>query len=69
MVKFDKEQFKSSIEDRLRRQYGKSMEEASRHDIYDAVSSAVMDMIQTNWMHYRKVCREKKVRQMYYLSA
>lgn len=68
-MKFDKEQFKSSIEDRLRRQYGKSMEEASRHDIYDAVSSAVMDMIQTNWMHYRKVCREKKVRQMYYLSA
>ncbi len=68
-MKFDKEQFKSSIENRLKRQYGKSLDEATPHDIYDAVAASVMEIIQGNWMNYRKVCRDKKSRQVYYLSA
>jgi len=66
---FDKEKFKASIRTRLKRNYGKNLEEASKHDIYDAVSTAVMDHIQTNWMATRKEYEDKKVRQMYYLSA
>jgi glycogen phosphorylase len=53
-MNFDKESFKESIRNRLKRNYGKHLEEASAHDIYDAVSSAVMDHIQTNWMDTRK---------------
>jgi len=66
---FDKEKFKESIRTRLKRNYGKNLEEANSHDIYDAVSSAVMDHIQTNWMATRKEYEERKIRQMYYLSA
>jgi starch phosphorylase len=68
-MEFDKEKFKASIRTRLKRNYGKNLEEASSHDIYDAVSSAVMDHIQTNWMATRKVYEDRQVRQMYYLSA
>ena len=68
-MEFDKEKFKTSIRTRLKRQYGKNLEEASKHDIYDAVSTAVMDHIQTNWMATRKEYEDNQVRQMYYLSA
>ncbi len=68
-MKFDRDRFRSAIEGRLGRQYGKSIEEATKHDIYDAVVSSVMDIVQPNWVHCKKVCRENKVRQMYYLSA
>jgi len=68
-MEFDKEKFKTSIRTRLKRHYGKNLDEANSHDIYDAVSTAVMDHIQTNWMATRKGYEEKQVRQMYYLSA
>jgi starch phosphorylase len=68
-MEFDKEKFKNSIRTRLKRNYGKNLEEASAHDIYDAVSTAVMDHIQTNWMATRRAYEDGHVRQMYYLSA
>ena len=68
-MEFDKEKFKNSIRTRLKRNYGKNLDEASSHDIYNAVSHAVMDHIQTNWMATRKEYEENQVRQMYYLSA
>lgn len=68
-MEFDKEKFKTSIRTRLKRHYGKNLEEASKHDIYNAVSAAVVDHIQTNWMATRKQYEENQVRQMYYLSA
>ena len=69
MIEFDKEKFKASIKTKLKRHYGKKLEEASPHDIYNAVSSAIVDHIQTNWMATRKEYEEGQVRQMYYLSA
>lgn len=69
MIEFDKEKFKNSIRTRLKRHYGKNLDEANAHDIYDAVSTAVMDHIQTNWMATRKEYEDGQVRQMYYLSA
>jgi len=69
LIEFDKEKFKNSIRTRLKRHYGKNLDEANAHDIYDAVSTAVMDHIQTNWMATRKEYEDGQVRQMYYLSA
>lgn len=68
-MQFNKEQFKEAIHSRLRRNYGKRLDEASQHDIYDAVSSAVMDYVQTNWIATRKAYEDSQTRQMYYLSA
>ncbi|HNQ96963.1 MAG TPA: glycogen/starch/alpha-glucan phosphorylase [Treponemataceae bacterium] len=66
---FDKEKFKASIRNRLKRHYGKNLEEANQHDLYDTVSTTVMDHIQTNWMATRKKYEDDKSRQVYYLSA
>ncbi len=68
-MNFDKESFKDSIRTRLKRNYGKHLEEANKHDIYDAVSASVMEYVQTNWMATRKKYEDGAVRQMYYLSA
>ncbi|HKL84881.1 MAG TPA: glycogen/starch/alpha-glucan phosphorylase [Treponemataceae bacterium] len=68
-MEFNKELFKNSIRTRLKRNYGKKLEEASAHDIYNAVSTTIMDHIQTHWMATRDAYQDGKVRQMYYLSA
>ncbi len=68
-MKLDKVAFKESIKTRLKRNYGKHLEEATPHDIYDAVSSAVMEHVQNNWMATRKEYEDGKIRQVYYLSA
>ncbi len=68
-MQFDKENFKEAIHSRLKRNYGKKLDEASQHDLFDAVSSAVMDYVQTNWIATRKAYEDKQTRQMYYLSA
>ena len=64
-MEFDKELFKESIRSRFKRHYGKKLEEANKHDIYDAVSSAVMDHIQTNWIATRSTYEDADTRQMY----
>jgi len=68
-MQFDKGLFKEWIRNRLKRNYGKNLEEATRHDMFDAVSAALMDYVQTNWMATRKEYESHTVRQVYYLSA
>ncbi|ULQ61066.1 glycogen/starch/alpha-glucan phosphorylase [Brucepastera parasyntrophica] len=68
-MKLNKEEFKEAIRARLKRHYGKDLEEANKHDIYDAVSTVVMDHVQTNWMATRKMYGKNQVKQMYYMSA
>lgn len=68
-MEFDKKVFVDWLRTRLKRNYSKDLKEATRHDMFDAVSAAVMDYIQTNWMATRKEYEGKNVRQLYYLSA
>lgn len=68
-MEFNKELFKNSIRTRLKRNYGKKLEEASSHDIYNAVSTTIMDHVQTNWIATKDAYKDGQVRQMYYLSA
>ena len=68
-MKFDAEQFKESLSARLRRQYGKDISQASRHDLFDAVSASAMELIMENWIKTRHEYDKKPVRQLYYLSA
>ena len=68
-MQFDKKLFKEWVRNRLKRNYGKNLEEATRHDMFDAVSAALMDFIQTNWMATRKEYDSHTIRQVYYLSA
>ena len=68
-MKFDAEAFKASLSARLKRQYGKDISQATKHDLFDAVSASAMEIITENWMKTRNASYKKQGKRMYYLSA
>ncbi|MBO4405092.1 MAG: glycogen/starch/alpha-glucan phosphorylase [Treponema sp.] len=68
-MKFDAEEFKANLTARLRRQYGKDITQASKHDLFDAVSASALEIIMPHWMNTRREYNEKETKQLYYLSA
>ena len=68
-MKFNAEEFKSNLTARLRRQYGKDISQASKHDLFDAVSASALEIITPNWMETRRVYEANESKQLYYLSA
>src|SRR5574344_1528011 len=66
---FDAEKFKANLSGRLRRQYGKDISQANKHDLFDAVSASVQEVIMHAWMATRREYEKKPVKQVYYLSA
>jgi glycogen phosphorylase len=68
-MQFDAEKFKENLSARLRRQYGKDISQANKHDLFDAVSASALEFIMDNWMATRHEYETKPVKQLYYLSA
>ncbi len=66
---FDADLFKKNLTARLRRQYGKDITQATKHDLFDAVSASALEIIMPNWMETRRISEEKPTKQLYYLSA
>ena len=66
---FNKEEFKANLSARLRRQYGKDISQANKHDLFDAVSASALEFIMPNWMETRAEYDKKNTKQLYYLSA
>ena len=54
---FDAEQFKANLTARLRRQYGKDISQANKHDLFDAVSASALEIIMPNWRRRIKQLR------------
>lgn len=68
-MKFDAEKFRENLAARLRRQYGKDISQANRHDLFDAVSASVQEIIMPAWMATRSQYEKNPTKQVYYLSA
>ena len=68
-MKFDAEKFRENLAARLRRQYGKDISQASSHDLFDAVSASVQEIILPAWMATRNEYEKKPTKKVYYLSA
>ena len=68
-MQFDKESFKASLSARLKSQYGKDISQATKHDIFDAVSASAMKIVTENWMKTRNAYYKHQGRRVYYLSA
>lgn len=68
-MNFDAESFKKSLSARLKRQYGKDITQANKHDLFDAVSASAMEIITENWMKTRNAYYKHQGRRVYYLSA
>ena len=66
---FNAKEFKSNLTSRLKLQYGKDLSQATKHDLFDAVSASALELIMDNWMKTRAAYDKKPTRQVYYLSA
>jgi starch phosphorylase len=65
----DKNELKESILRKVRRQYGKTIEEAHEYEIYYAVSRTIFDYIVEKWYNTKKSYKDSEAKQMYYMSA
>lgn len=64
----DKEQFKAAFLKKLQTMHGKSLNEASMHDKYTALSNVVRDCISKNWLKTNQEYLDKGEKQVYYFS-
>jgi starch phosphorylase len=65
----DKEEFKAQFIDKLKTQQGKSLEEASVLDKYQAFSALVRDLISKKWVDTNQRYKQDAEKQVYYFSV
>ena len=68
MATFDKEQFKKTVVYNVKTLYRKTIEEASKEQIFMAVSYAVKDIIIDEWIATHKEYEKNDVKTVYYMS-
>ena len=68
-MEINKAELKDSILRELRRQYGKTLEEAHEFELYNAVSKVALDYAMEKWYNTKKTYAKKQVKQTYYFSA
>lgn len=65
---FDKNEFKKEVLSNLKKLFRKSLETATKQEIFQAVSYAVKDMIMDRWIATQKAYKEQDPKFVYYLS-
>ena len=64
-----KEQIKEEILGKLKRHFGKTLEEATKEQVYKAVAMSVRDRILDKWTDANKLAVQQGQKRVYYLSA
>ncbi len=59
---------KDEITGKIKRYFGKTVEKATLHEIYTAVSMTIRDEIMEKWMAYHEKTEQKPQKELYYLS-
>ena len=68
-TKFDKESIKQSIIGKIQRYNGKTLQDATDHQIYYALASTIKDQIMMKWTKYREQDKNYLGKRLYYLSV
>ncbi len=63
-----KEFIKSEIVGKIRRYFGKTVESATKREIYNAVAFTIRDEIMEKWVKYSQKAQKKPQKELYYLS-
>ncbi len=63
-----KDFIKSEICGKIRRYFGKTVEQATAREIYNAVSFTIRDEIMEKWIKYKEATDKKPQKELYYLS-
>ena len=66
--KFDKEAFIASVKSNLKTLYRQTLVDATKQQVFQAVSYAIKDTIIDNWMATQKVYEEEDPKMVYYMS-
>ena len=66
--RFEKEAFKAAVKENVKTLYRKKIEEASKQQIFQAVSYAVKDIIKDDWFETQSKYEEENVKTVYYMS-
>ncbi|MGN0275785.1 MAG: glycogen/starch/alpha-glucan phosphorylase [Hominisplanchenecus sp.] len=66
--KFSKKAFIESVKSNLKTLYRRTLEDATKQQVFQAVSYAVKDTIIDNWMATQKVYEEEDPKMVYYMS-
>ena len=66
--RFDKEVFIESVKSNLKTLYRQKLVDATKQQVFQAVSYAVKDTIIDNWMETQKVYEEEDPKMVYYMS-
>ena len=67
-MQFNKEEFKKNIISNIKNRYRKTLEDASKQQIFQAVAYAIKDYIIDRWIATHKEFEEKDVKTVYYMS-
>ena len=67
-LKFDKAAFKKEVEANVKMLYRKTLKEATKQQIFQAVSYAIKDTIIDNWLATQKAYDEQDPKIVYYMS-
>jgi len=65
---FDKEAFKTSVNDYVRTLFRKTLEEATPQQVFQAVSYAIKEQIVDNWMETQEAYEKEDPKMVYYMS-
>ena len=68
MKSISKEDIKEKLLNSLKVMYAKELPDATMNQKYEAFSKVIRDYISEGWLETNKQYREKKVKQVYYLS-
>lgn len=63
-----KEFIKNEISGKIRRYFGKTVEQATAREIYNAISFTIRDEIMEKWIKYKEEADKKPQKELYYLS-
>lgn len=63
-----KDFIKNEISGKIRRYFGKTVDKATKREIYTAVAFTIRDEIMEKWVNYRQKADSKPQKELYYLS-
>ena len=67
-MKFDKEEFKKNVVDTVKSMYRKTLDEATKHQVFQAVAYAVKDFVIDRWIATHKEYEKQDAKTVYYMS-
>ncbi len=67
-MNFDKEQFKKEVTANVKNMYRKTLDEASKQQVFQAVAYAVKDYIIDRWIASQKTFEKQDAKTVYYMS-